>query len=397
MDSQAYINLVLSDDIQKIILLNAQQEVYQFILKNHQHPHVALLAEQIEGRQKAKHKLPHWFNGARVVFPPRISMEQCSSELTAIFKSTLVKGNTLVDLTGGFGVDDWAFAQQFHEVVYLEQQGHLAQLAKHNFAQLGCDNVQVLMDDSLTFLTQTNQQFDCIYLDPARRKEAQKVFKLADCEPNVEDILPLLWQKTNQVLIKCSPLLDIDLAAKSLQHLTKVYVVAVENECKELLFLLQKNKEESFDIESVNLKLNGDFDRFVYQKKEEAIAEPSYGKPEAYLFEPNAAILKSGAFKMVAIQFDLVKLHPNSHLYSAAFPCEDFPGRKFKINACLPFSKNHLKKMNLPIKANITTRNFPYSTAEIRKMTHIKDGGDIYLFFTTLIDGSLVVLLTEKQ
>jgi 16S rRNA G966 N2-methylase RsmD len=356
-----------------------------------------MLAEQIEGRQKAKHKLPHWFKSDKVVFPPRISMEQCSSELTAIFKSSLVKGDSLVDLTGGFGVDDWAFAQQFKEVVYLEQQMHLAELAKHNFEQLGCENVKVVVEDSMVFIENTTQQFDCIYLDPARRKETQKVYKLADCEPNVENILPLLWQKTNQILLKCSPLLDIDLAAKSLNHLTKVIVVAVENECKELLFLLQKNEEKSFEIEAVNLKLNGETNRFVYQKKEEEIATPTYGNPLVFLFEPNAAILKSGAFKIIALKFNLLKLHPNSHLYTASMPCDDFPGRKFKISACLPFSKNQIKKMKLPLKANITTRNFPYSTTELRKMTHIKDGGDIYLFFTTLMDGSLAVLVAEKQ
>jgi predicted O-methyltransferase YrrM len=380
-----------------MVLANAQQDVYQFLLKNHLHPQIAMLAEQIEGRQKAKHKLPHWFKSDKVVFPPRISMEQCSSELTAIFKASLVKGDSLVDLTGGFGVDDWAFAQQFKEVVYLEQQMHLAELAKHNFEQLGCENVKVVMEDSMVFIENTTQQFDCIYLDPARRKETQKVYKLADCEPNVENILPLLWQKTNQILLKCSPLLDIDLAAKSLNHLTKVIVVAVENECKELLFLLQKNEEKSFEIEAVNLKLNGETNRFVYQKKEEEIATPTYGNPLVFLFEPNAAILKSGAFKIIALKFNLLKLHPNSHLYTASMPCDDFPGRKFKISACLPFSKNQIKKMKLPLKANITTRNFPYSTTELRKMTHIKDGGDIYLFFTTLMDGSLAVLVAEKQ
>lgn len=396
MDSMTYIQLVLSEEVQRLLLVNPSQDVYQFLLKNQAHSQVALLAEQLEGRQKAKFKLPHWFAASHVVFPARISMEQCSSEQTAIFKASLVSGKNFIDLTGGFGVDDWAFSKQFETVYYLEQQAHLSQIARHNFKVLGCDNVQVINEDGIAYLTQSTQHYDCIYLDPARRKETQKVFRLADCEPNIEEILPLLWTKTNQVLLKCSPLLDIDLATKSLSHLCKVFVVAVENECKELLFLLQKDWVKPVEIQAVNLKNNDNTEVFTFQKSEETFVEVAYGTPLDFLYEPNAAILKSGAFKSVAHTFELHKLHPNSHLYTSESLRNDFPGRKFKVNSVLPFSKNQLKKLALPAKANITTRNFPYSTAELRKMTNIKDGGDSYLFFTTLIDSSLVVILCEK-
>ena len=396
IDSQEYIDLILSDDIQKVLLKNQTQDVYQFLLKNHAHVYVSLLAEQIEGRQKSKLKLPSWFNCASVVFPARISMEQCSSEFTANFKANLIEGNSLIDLTGGFGVDDYAFSKQFKVVYYVEQQAHLASIAKHNFKVLGAENINVCNEDGIDFLRNTDQNFDCIYIDPARRKDSQKVFKLSDCEPNIEEILPLLWTKTNQILIKCSPLLDIELATKSISNLVKVFVVAVDNECKELLFLLQKNYEDECLIQAINLKSNAENEIFEFYKSEEAYVEVTYSEPSQYLYEPNAAVLKAGAFKSIADKFQMDKLHPNSHLYTSTDFCESFPGRKFKIREILPFSKNKLKKLSLPAKANLTTRNFPYSIAELRKMTNIKDGGNEFLFFTTLLDSSLVVLCCEK-
>lgn len=352
---------------------------------------------QIAARQKAKQKLPEWYAIEGIVFPPAISMEQCSSELTALFKAQLFSGKTLVDLTGGTGVDSFYFSKHFEKVHFIERQGHLCDLAKHNFQVLGADNIEVHSNDGLDFLADNQSDIDLIYLDPARRDDKKnKVFRLMDCQPDITLIQNALFKKCKQILLKAAPMLDVNAATMKLNGVKKIWVVAVENECKELLILMEKGWLEEPIIEAVNIKSQAETNYFTFTKSEEAASAIGLSMPNKYLYEPNAAILKAGGFRSIAIRYDLKKLHPNSHLYTSDSFIEGFPGRSFELTSTEhPYSRK-LMELLPEGKANITARNFPETVAAIRRRTKIKDGGDIYIFATTLLDRKPVFLLCKK-
>jgi hypothetical protein len=370
---------------------------------------IPLAINQLKARQKAMSKLPMWFQHTAVVYPPLLSMEQCSSENTAqwkknwladYLKNTITKNTyKAADLTGGFGVDAWYLAQDCEQFFYVEQQSEVADVAKYNFELFQAKNIRVLHQNSVDFLQQLHEKLDFIYLDPARRNQQhQKVFHLADCEPNILEIMPLLQAKTQVVLLKVSPLLDIHLAMEQLPHLQAVAVVAVENECKELLFILDFHQKtpESIKITTVNIQKNNTTQDFSYWHNAEKNAEVHYDFPLLYLYEPNAAVLKAGAFRSVAAHYNLKKLHLHSHLYTSNELHTDFTGRIFEVKGYCKLDKKILAHQLRSEKANITARNFPLSVEEIRKKTGLKDGGEAYLFATTLIDESKSIVITEK-
>jgi 16S rRNA G966 N2-methylase RsmD len=389
-----------SEEALAFIQKHANQDPAALMLQAHRYPHlpVAELVQQIQGRQKALLKLPEWVNNPNILFPPTLSVEQSSSEITARFKASLVSGQLLVDLTGGFGVDSYIFSKKFKQVTYVERNPQLVDIVGHNFQRLGARNVNYHLAEAGDFLQAFAGEADCFYLDPARRDTAnQKVHRLEDCEPDVLRLLPLLLQKSRSILLKTSPMLDIDQAIRSLRQVQAVWVVAVENECKEVLYLLQPGKENPDpDIHAVNLLREGQQVTFSLRKGEEETLQPTYSDPLAYIYEPNAAILKAGGFKSVAKTFDLYKLHPSSHLYTSAELRSDFPGRIFQCQAVSRYDKKELRARVPNQKANITVRNFPDPVAAIRKKTGIKEGGDIYLFATTDRYQKLIVLVCEK-
>ncbi len=358
---------------------------------------VAELVKQIQARQKATDKLPSWVAHPDVVFPPPVSVEQTSSEAAAAYKASLVQGQLLIDLTGGFGVDSFHFAKRFARVVHVEQNGELSQIAAHNFRLLGAGNVEAVHASAESFLKNFQGRADVLYLDPARRGErAEKVHLLQDCEPDVLGLLPLLFSKANAVLLKTSPMLDIELALEQLKHVAQVWVVALGGECKEVLYLLQPEHSTEPQRHAVNLLSSGQKQELTFTKTAEESAAVRYADPMAYLYEPNSAILKAGAYRSVANQYGLHKLHPNSHLYTSTQLIPDFPGRAF---ACLGTGRYNKKELlsRLPNrKANITVRNFPESVADIRKKTGIKEGGDAYLFFTTDMHQKPIVVFCRK-
>lgn len=354
---------------------------------------------QLNGQQKAKNKLPYLFENKDILYPSKVSVEQSSSEKTAIWKANLVNGDTLLDMTGGFGVDSFHFSKRIKTVTYLEQNTELFSISKHNFKALNADNILPITGDSLTFLENTTTPFDWIYLDPARRDEAGgRKIGLAGYFPNLLEISDLLFSKTKNVLVKVSPMLDIQQAIQQLGTIQKVIVLAVQNEVKELLFILNKIKLQGLApivYQCVDLRKDGI--EYIYESTaQKTIQEVTYAYPKTYLYEPNAAILKAGLFKDVALDFGLEKLHPNTHLYTSDELIPDFPGRTFICKAVENFNKKainaHLEKK----KANITTRNFPYTVAQIKKKLATKDGGIIYLFATTLKDEKLKILVCEK-
>jgi 16S rRNA G966 N2-methylase RsmD len=388
-----------------------REEVIRFI-EQHQHDDVNTLAlkvrqfsdlpmadilRQIGVRQKARGKLPTWLGCLGVVFPVALSLEQSSSETTAHYKAALVSGSTLVDLTGGFGVDAFYFAQQVGHVIHVERNAELSAIAAHNFGQLGAANIVCVNEEAESFLTHLENSVDWVYLDPARRDSINsKVHRLEDCEPDVLRLLPTLLQKSRNVLLKTSPMLDIDLALQQLRSVVKVIVLAMENECKEVLYQLSEEAEAEPLIMAVNLDKEGIEFTFSFRRSEERNAEALYSEPLRYVYEPNVALLKAGAFQSLAQRLGLFKLHPHTHLYTSETLLPDFPGRTFHCEKVTKLDKKALLGLLPEKKANITVRNFPMTVADIRKQTGIREGGDVYLLATTDLHNRKVVLVCRK-
>lgn len=355
---------------------------------------VAQLLEQIVSKNKAQHKLPTWFQTKHIYYPNKINIEQTSSEITAQYKSKLICGNSLIDITGGFGVDSYYFAKSFTNVTHCEINPELHNIAKHNFEVFNNSNIHTVCSDGLDYLINLNIKFDCIYADPSRRNDIKgKVFMLNDCEPDIPKNLDVLLNYANILLIKSSPLLDLSLGLKELKHVSQIHVIAVNNEVKELLWLINKNKSSSVKTVTVNIK-SSQTEQFEFFLDEESKANVAYSAPLTYLYEPNAAILKSGAFKSVGSKLQLNKLHQHSHLYTSNELIK-FPGRVFKINKVVSFSKLAVTCLNIT-KANITTRNFPMDVKSLRQKFKIADGGDVYLFFSTVQNNDKVVIICDK-
>lgn len=356
----------------------------------------ALVVDQIVGRRKTKLKLPTWSATQNILYPPSINLEQCSSEATAAYKVEILKQclipgcNKAADLTGGFGVDSFLLSSLFKEVDYVEPDENLFEIVKHNHATL-------LKARSLTlearinhhnttaekFLESVRYKYDLVYIDPSRRtKGNQKIFLFADCQPDLINLLPRIFGLTDYLLVKASPLIDLLSGINELKCVERIFVVAVDNECKEVLFLCQKDFKDEPRICAINLKgfvpLNNR-ESFDFSLSDEKKAISSFSDPLTYLYEPNAAILKSGAFKLIGNSFDLQKLQQNTHLYTSGSHVQDFPGRVFKIEALVKPDPKAVRQFLSEGKANVVTRNYPLSPEQLKKKTGLKDGGEKFL------------------
>ena len=387
---------ILQKEVQLYIAENLKTDLTKLILKGSSFDAISVqeLVNQIAAKQKSEAKLPTWFATENIYYPAKISIEQTSSEITANYKSQLVAGKSIIDITGGFGVDCFYFSKQFSKVIHCEINTDLSTIVKHNYQQLKVATIETFAGDGIDFLKNTEQVFDCIYVDPSRRNDVKgKVFLLKDCLPNVPEHIDFLFTKTNQILLKNSPILDISSAISELKFVKEIHVIAIKNEVKEVLFLLEKDYEKSIRIKPINL-INEDSQKFEFDFNETVTS--NYAQPLTYLYEPNAAILKSGGFHQIASQLKVFKIHQHSHLYTSE-NLIDFPGRSFKIEAVLNYDKKKIKKLIADQKANITTRNFPKTVAQIRKETNLKDGGTTYLFFTTDLENKLICILCAKS
>ena len=386
---------ILNTNVQQFITENLKTDITKLILKGSPFSDVSIqeLANQIVAKQKAEHKLASWFRTQQIYYPSKINIEQTSSEHTANYKSNLVKGASIIDITGGFGIDCFYFSKRFEAVTHCEINAELSTIVAHNFKQLKINNITTFSGDAFDFLRSTKEKFDCIYIDPSRRDAVKgKVFLLQDCIPNVPENIDFLFSKTNQILIKTSPILDITSAINELKFVKEVHVIAIHNEVKELLFLLDKEHSKTIEIKTVNIGKE-ETKTFHFTYKEDLYSE--YSEPLSYLYEPNSAILKSGGFHQITNQLNVSKLQQHSHLYTADILL-DFPGRTFKIEQVLSYDKKKLKKLLPENKANITIRNFPKTVAQIRKETKIKEGGTIFIFFTTNFKNELTVVICRK-
>ena len=387
--------------------------------------------DQIAGRQTAKRKLPSWAAVDSVVYPPHISMEQCSSELTALYKKSVLDrlifhssfliphSPFIIDLTGGFGVDFSFMSRGFSRAVYVERQEHLCEMANHNFRCLGLDNVEVECEEAEEYLEYCDNA-DVIYLDPARRdSHGGKTFAISDCTPDVIALLPMLLKKARLVMIKLSPMLDWRKAIADLgeENVVEVHIVSVDNECKELIVVLSSLSSSSPShpvfspslycvnisagaLSSIAVPL---FRQPQCNKRQfvgsESPDNPSIAAIPAFLYEPNASIMKAGCFDVVADRYPgIVKIAPNSHLFVSYKEIRDFPGRCFAIEKTTTMNKKELRSALAGItSANISIRNFPMSVADLRKRLKLKDGGNTYIFATTTEDGAHMLYICAKQ
>lgn len=387
---------VLNTINQKFINENINSKTADLLLKKNHHSDVdiKLLVEQIEAKQRCKTKLPTWFNTEKIYYPNKLNIEQTSSEVTAKYKSSLITGNSIIDLTGGFGIDCYYFSEKFKEVTHCEINCELSEIVSHNYKELGVNTIETITNDGISQLLNNNKQYDWVYIDPSRRHDTKgKVFFLKDCLPDVPKHLNTIFNHTNNVMIKTSPLLDISVGISELNYVKTIHIIAVNNEVKELLWILEKGFEAETTIKTVNINKTAE-EIFDFKLNEEQAITTNFSEPLTYLYEPNAAVLKSGGFKSVSKQLNVLKLHQHTHLYTLQELIE-FPGRCFKIERVLPYNKQLLKK-ELHEKANISTRNFPEAVQQIRKKFKIKDGGDTYVFFTTNLHNEKIVIICKK-
>ena len=394
--NESFISLHHSDDVRHLALEPVPKGV-----------DIKYCLQQIEGWQTAQKKIPLWANTAGIIFPPRLSMEQCSSQQTASYKCSVVERlfpdaemrTAMADLTGGFGVDFSFIAPLFHEAVYVEKQPTLCELACHNLPLLGLGKAKVFTPGSAPART----NYALIYLDPSRRNESgRKLVALEECSPNIAALQEELLQQAEKVMVKLSPMLDISLALKQLRGAREVHVVGVEGECKELLFVLS-SRSDAQEISFHCANLGTQSTPFICNQSARLI--PSQILPEeveltgGFLHEPNACILKAGVQEALAKRFDAKKLHPLSNLYFSPKPLEGAQGlfRSFHITAWSDFGKKNLRHLLGDLKqANLTVRNFPTSVSELRKKLRLAEGGDVYLFATTNSLGQHILLRTTR-
>ena len=434
---------IMNDETREFVAMHRNEDVRELALKAKRVEglDLPLALDQIAGWQIARKKLPQWASCEGIVYPPHISMEQCSSQFTAQYKSeiaqtllapaatvrarvsdsgesdnqttksepqlsdsaesdTLVARSSMVDLTGGFGVDFSYLARGFSQATYVERQRHLCDLAEHNMAALGLDQARIVCGDGVEYLRQMGP-VDFIYLDPARRDEhGSRTYAIEDCTPNVFELRDLLLAKSQYTLVKLSPMLDWRKAVADFDGTVReVHIVATGNECKELLLVLgqQVHEEPSAPrVFCVNDNQRIDYDSAAYTQGLRIGGKPL---PEAknYLYEPNASIMKAGCFDLVEERFGVTQVGPSSHLFVSATPVADFPGRGFAIEAIGGMNKKDIKRLlNGTKQANIAVRNFPLTAPQLRKKLKLADGGPVYLFGTTMQGCDHVLLRTSK-
>ena len=389
-----FIEKHLKDDVRQLALQKCPDDVDKMLVLN-----------QIEARQLLSKKVPSWASNPDLLFPRHLSIEQCSSELTAKYKASIIEGgDTFVDLTGGLGIDSYFLSEKFKTSYYVENQKELCELAEHNFGVLG-RKITVVNSDAESFLNDLPSRRDnaCIvlYIDPARRDVYnRKMVSLHDCSPDVVDFQNILLKNSKNILIKASPMLDISLIANELQNISEIHIVSVKNECKEILIKIEPEFEGEIkyfcvDLNSVETRHGTSLQ---YTENNEKSAIPSFSSTvKKYLYEPNASLMKSGAFKLISQRFGIEKLHVNSHLYTSDNLISDFPGRIFEVVGFAPFNKKIKKELlNDITDASVATRNFPLSANELRKNLNLKESDKNFVFGTTLVGEKKVVILAKK-
>jgi len=382
---------ILDLEVQKYITANLSRDVNKIALSKSPFAGIsaAELANQIVAKNKAEKKLPSWFNTAQIYYPPALSIEQTSSEITADYKARLAKGKLLIDITGGFGIDSLAFAKHLDRVIHCEINEKLSEISQYNANVLGCKNIEFEAVNGLEFVKNSTQQFDTIYVDPARRAETRKVFLLKDCSPDIVTNLSGLLEKAERIIVKTAPLLDISAGLQELSFVSEIHIVSVRNECKELLWVIDRGFFGEPKI--VAAALNEEEKEFSFHKAEmnTSVVFADHLYRDEYLYEPDAALLKTGAFNLIGNRYHLKKLHAQTQLYTAPDFQKSFPGRIFKIEKIS--AANDLKKEK-HLAGNIIVRNFPGKPEELSKKYKIVPAKDDFFIFTKIIADQNVVI-----
>ncbi len=388
--------MLLSPEVQAFIDKNLHADFFKLALQKNPFPNMewTSILNQIACKSKARCKLPTFFQTANIIYPSKISLEQTSSEKTARYKAEVICGNSIIDLTGGFGVDSVFFAKKFGQVIHCEMNDELSQIAHHNFKALHCKNIETICGDGLEILKNKNQKFDWIYVDPSRRNDAKgKVFMLKDSMPNVPDLLSTYLTYGDKILIKTAPILDINAGILELKNVKNIQIVAVENEVKELLWVVEKDYLQGIQINTINI-ICEKIEHFSFNYFGN-VDKANLDFPQKYLYEPNASIMKSGGFDALSFEYNMAKLHQNSHLYTSN-SIKYFPGRAFEIVSTFAYSKTNMNLYLKDIKANVAIRNFTETVEALRKKWKIEDGGNIYCFFTTNKNEQKIVIICKK-
>lgn len=369
------------DDIWSFIEENQEQDTNQLALKlaKQNSDHKNFIIQQIIGRQKAKQKFPFLLDQEKFRYPYKRAIEQASSAVTAEHKAKQLKGKRIADLSGGMGIDSFFFAKEFETVHYVEQNPELFEISKHNFQLQGVENISCYQSKAEDLLQAQNASYDWLYIDPDRRKHDQRLHSLEDCEPQVLNLLPLLFKKSDSLLLKLSPLIDLKQLLLQVPQCYELHIIAVKNECKEVLAFINKAHQGETSIKAIDLA-EPDKINYSFSFPEEEMAQIHYHQPLNYLYEPNAALLKAGAFKKIAKDYKLYKLAQHTHLYTAEKLVNDFPGRIIKIDW---WGKPQKGKCS---SANVVKRNFPLTTTQIRKKYKIKESLNTFCYACSLND-----------
>lgn len=376
---------LLRPEIQQFINANLNNDLHSLLLKKSPFPEVSMLEiiQQIKGKKVAQRKFPFLLKEG-IVFPPNLNLEQASSQSTAEFKAKNLQGKNFLDLTCGFGIDAYFLSKNFEKITLIEQHSELIKIVKHNWKVLG-RTANFINDKLEKFLTENTEKFDLIYLDPARRdQEKNKKFLLEDLSPNLLEIQEKLNEISDEIIVKLSPLIDISYLGSVLKSVRKIQIIAVKNEVKELLVFIGSSANASqIEISTINLESNEP--EFAYKLDEEKRAISAFSEPLKFLYIPNNAVLKSGAFNLISEKFNLKKLHPNSHFYTSDERLKEFPGRILEVE------KVEAKAIKKGEKFNIVSKNHPLSPDEIKKKYKISDGGNAYLIFTQSQKGKIIL------
>ncbi|MDR2206424.1 MAG: RsmD family RNA methyltransferase [Flavobacteriaceae bacterium] len=378
-------NKILLPEIQRFIIANLKTDLHALLLKKSPFSEVSMreIVRQIKGKNTAEKKMPFLLK-ENIIFPTKISLEQSSSEVAAKYKSGLISGKKFLDLTCGFGIDAYFISENFEENILVEKNSELVEIVEHNWKILG-KKAKFVNQDLHQFLKESSEFFDAIYLDPARRNESEKkVFLLEDLSPNVLEIQEKLMQISDKILLKLSPLIDLKYLISTLKNIAEIHIVAVKNDVKEILVLIRsKEKSEKIKIKAANLET--DEPDFQFNFNELNHSKSIYSEPEKFIFIPNSAVLKSGAFDLVSEKFGLKKLHPNTHLYTSNQIIKHFPGRVLEMKT---IDSQEIKKGET---FNIISKNHPLKPEEIKKKYGLKDGGNQYLIFTQTEKGKIIL------
>ncbi|WP_265428768.1 class I SAM-dependent methyltransferase [Chryseobacterium sp. YIM B08800] len=375
---------IINPDIQNYINANLTTDLHSLLLKKSPFPEISMqeIVQQIKGKQVAKKKFPFLLQDG-IIFPPQLNLEQSSSEKTAHYKSEILKGKKFIDLTSGFGIDAYYLSKNFEEITLVEQNKELLDIVKHNWSVLDkkASFINLKLED---FLIENKENFDVIYLDPARRDQNKnKVFLLEDLSPNILEIQDQLLSISEEVIIKLSPLIDLKYLISVLKNISKIEIIAVKNDVKEIVVFLSKNYSGEIICKCINLE--SDEKDFSFEINAEKHSEAEYSEPEKFIYIPNNTILKAGIFNLISEHFKLKKLHPNTHLYTSDIKIDDFPGRILEMEVV---DSKQIKKKE---QFNLISKNYPLKPEEIKKKYQLKDGGNQYLIFTQSKKGKIIL------